>query len=484
MKKQLTTTLLLIALLAAASCGESGTPDDTTAPSGDGTTTAAETTDPLMDDLGEFNFGGYEYRVLSVKYDPAASFTLFDTAEQNGDILNDALWKRNREIEERFNIVFVSEENDYWANTSMLRKTVTAGEHAYDMIQTINREAFSAAVEGLLMPTSELTYLNPEKSYYAHDINKQLTIAGKTFFYYSDECIHAFERACCLVYNKQIAEDFQLGDYYNLVREGKWTIDRLYSDSRKVASDMNGDGIWDENDRYGILGSADYLLASIYNGAGEFTIRLDDKGIPYFAAQSSEKLAGILDGILNERSSGNHIRINGYADYQVTMDEFSENKGLFAATVLGRVSNLRDMETDYGLLPFPKYDESQKQYYSRIIDGWLHVVPLTNPDPERTSVIMEALASGTARHIIPAYYDKVLSQKGLRDEDSVEMMDLIRSTRVIDLGELPWYETVRKQYSEKLLTDRTAQFASLNATIAPQIEKLIDDALKALEELE
>lgn len=484
MKHRITTAALLIALLAAVGCGESGTTADTTASGETGTTTAAETRDPLLDDLGEFDFGGYEYRVHSVTYDPASALTLFDPEEQNGDILNDALWKRNREVEERFNIKFVTSE-DTWANNyKLIQSTVSAGEDAFDMIQLINREAFASAISGLLMPTSELVYLNPEKDYYMHDVNEQLEIAGKTFFYYSEESIHTFERACCLLFNHQIAEDYKLDNYYDLVREGKWTIDKMYKDARLVTADLDGDSLMGENDQYGIIGSADYLYASIYNGAGELTIRKDKDGIPYFAAQSSERLADIIEGILNERNSGDHIRINGRSDYKITLEEFSKNTGLFAATVIGRVQNLRTMETDYGLLPFPKYDEEQDQYYSRVVDGWLHVVPITNPDPERTSVIMEALASGTARHIIPAYYDNVISMKALRDEESIEMLDIIRSTRILDLGECPWYETIRGPYSYQLLNDMTVQFASLNASIAPQVEALINDALTALEALD
>ena len=90
-------------MLAAVSCGESETVEQTM---GSNETTSAApvgTADPLMDDLAEFDFGGYEYRVLSVTYDPNSYLTLFDT-EENGEVLDDALVKRNREIEERFNI--------------------------------------------------------------------------------------------------------------------------------------------------------------------------------------------------------------------------------------------------------------------------------------------------------------------------------------------------------------------------------------------
>lgn len=487
MKKQLITVGLLLSMLTSVGCGSA---DNQPVETGDAPlpeTTLAETTepveevDPLMDDLGEFDFDGYPYRVLSVKYDPATAFTLFDTQTTNGDVLNDALYKRNREIEERFHIKFVSFEDTYKNNYSTLKNSVNSNSDEYDMIQVINRNAFSAALDGLLVPASEMTYLNPEKDYYMQELNEQLSIAGKNFFYYSDESIHTFERAACLIYNKEIAEDHGLENYYNLVREGKWTLDKLYADAQKVTSDLDGNGVYDKNDRFGLIGCADYVYPSLYNGAGVMTIRKDNEDIPYFAALGSDRFATVIDGILSQLNSGDHIRVTSKSNFKDSVADFANDSALFAGIVIGRLTNAREMESDYGLLPFPKYDETQEQYYSRVVDGWLHVVPATNPDPERTSVIMEALASGTARHIIPAYYDNVLSIRALRDEDSVEMLDLIRSTLVVDLGECPWYSTVRTKYSYDLLYDQKVQLASLNASLAPQVDALIENALKALD---
>ena len=436
--------------------------------------------DPLEDELGEFDFGGYTYRVLSCTYDPAAAFTMFDTEGITGDILNDAIYQRNREIEERFHIVFVASEGSYSSNYQTLTTSVSAGADEYDMIQVINRNAFSAGLAGQLASVDSMTYLNPSKAYYMQEMNNQLSISGKNFFYYSEESVHAFERACCLIFNKSLVEAYHLEDYYELVRTGKWTLEKFYSEAQKVAEDLDGNGVYNEADRYGIIGTADYLFASIYNGAGEMTVRKDNDDIPYFAAITSERFTNVIDQLLNEMNGGHHIRLNNKAKYDQTVSEFTANSALFAATVVGRVANVKEMTSDYGLLPFPKYDEGQEAYYSRVIDGWLHVVPATNPDPERTSVIMEALASGTAREFIPAYYDNVLSMRALRDEDSVEMLDLIRSTRVMDLGECPWFENVRKKYSYDLLFDQSIPLASLNASIEKSVNAVIKEAIQKL----
>lgn len=487
MKKQLITLCLLASFLLAG-CGNTtpATSTDTTAATGNDSvvTTAPEPEkDPLMDDLGEFDFDGYTYRVLSVKYDPAASFTLFDTQTINGELLNDTLYKRNREIEERFKIVFSASEDTYANNYKKLQNSVNSNSDEFDMIQVINRNAFSAGLAGQLADVEDMKYLNPEKDYYLKDINDQLSIAGKQFFYYTEESLHTFERPNCLVYNKDIAENYNLENFYELVRNGKWTLDKLYENAQKVSADLDGNGVYDAEDQYGFIGTADYMFASLYNGAGELTIRKGSDDIPYFAAISSDRFATIIDGILNQLNGGSHIRLHDQSKYTQTVEEFTANKSLFAATVVGRIATFREMESDYGLLPYPKFDEAQDRYYSRVIDGWLHVVPSTNPDPERTSVIMEALASGTARLFIPAYYENYISLRALRDEDSVEMLNLIKDTRIMDLGECPWYSNVRVKYSKDLLLKQTVQLASLNASIDTAVGKLIEDAVKTLNQL-
>ena len=220
--------LATIQLSAIVSCGENGTrTPETSAGESDATTTAAETRNPLDDDLPELDFGGKELHVRSVTYETGSYLTLFDVEEQTGDVVFDALYKRNRLIEDRFNMKFVCDEASIGENTSLLKSLVMAGDASYDLIQCINRDAFSAGLDGYLMPLESLTYLDLSKPYYSKDINEQLCINGKQLFAYSDECFQMFESALILTFNKRMTDDFGLTSPYELVRDGKWTYDRF-----------------------------------------------------------------------------------------------------------------------------------------------------------------------------------------------------------------------------------------------------------------
>lgn len=214
--------LATIQLSAIVSCGENGTrTPETSAGESDATTTAAETANPLDDDVPALDFGGKELHVRSVTYETGSYLTLFDIEEQTGDVVFDALYKRNRLIEDRFNMKFVCDEASIGENTSLLKSLVMAGDASYDLIQCINRDAFSAGLDGYLMPLESLTYLDLSKPYYSKDINEQLCINGKQLFAYSDECFQMFESANILTFNKRMTDDFGLTSPYELVRDGK-----------------------------------------------------------------------------------------------------------------------------------------------------------------------------------------------------------------------------------------------------------------------
>ncbi|MBO5218717.1 MAG: hypothetical protein J6C52_04750, partial [Clostridia bacterium] len=115
----------------------------------------------------------------------------------------------------------------------------------------------------------------------------------------------------------------------------------------------------------------------------------------------------------------------------------ANGRSAFITTELKGTSRLRDMKADYGILPAPKYDENQKEYITFASEN-IHrlVIPVTNDDLSRTGVILDALSFESKKEILPLYYNQTISQKGLRDEDSIEMLDLINSTRMTEVGKI------------------------------------------------
>ena len=108
---------------------------------------------------------------------------------------------------------------------------------------------------------------------------------------------------------------------------------------------------------------------------------------------------------------------------------------MFYAHFMYTATELRDMEDDFGILPFPKKDEKQEKYITGLRDTFVgFCVPTGNKDPEFVGTIMEALCVSGSKNVIPAYYDVVLKVKTARDEDSADMLDIIKESVTVDFA--------------------------------------------------
>jgi hypothetical protein len=93
------------------------------------------------------------------------------------------------------------------------------------------------------------------------------------------------------------------------------------------------------------------------------------------------------------------------------------------------------METNFGILPFPKYDEEQETYLSHSYDGHsIFAIPSSLVDTDMSGMIMEALGAESRYSVIPKYYDVVLKGRTTRDDESQEMLDIIRENLFFDFG--------------------------------------------------
>lgn len=164
---------------------------------------------------------------------------------------------------------------------------------------------------------------------------------------------------------------------------------------------------------------------------------------------------------------------------------FRENKGLFLTTMFFLVESLRDMESDFGIVPFPKYDEAQVEYITRVSFFDTSIIPVTVPDKDCSSIILEALSCESHNVVIPAYYDICLKSKYARDPDSARMIDIILANRVVDFGDTYFQGTIRDGFFSKLFmnNDKTS-LVSTASKYQKSTDKIIEKMNKAFMEIE
>lgn len=360
-----------------------------------------------------------------------------------------------------------------------------ADDSTFQLAMLICREAFPDSLSGYVMPYSEIPYLDFSQPWYMHDINEKMSVGDKMILAYSDESLNTYMQTICTFFNKQLISDNDFDSPYDLVRDGKWTLDTMYAMANEVARDVNGDTQFDENDMYGICGEHDTFYPAMWVGAECALINKATDGIPVYTAPGDEKLISIIEALAVYAVKPGFFFDgfqwgNSESARSNSTELFKQNQALFYVNFVGNISLMRDMEVDFGILPLPKYDEAQEKYYSRMIDGWIHVVPNTAQDLELVGTVMEALGAETRNYVIPAYFDIALTDKYARDNDSEEMLNIVFNNVRVDLGDTIWFSQLRQKLTPKIRVGDSG-YASYLESLSSATNNAIDDALSAEE---
>lgn len=476
--------LFVTAAITAVGCGDASVDSDTVTQSPDsGTTTetAAVTENIYAHDLGSYDFGGETFTIYARQLMHLNSAMHAEAAD--GTTLNDAIYERNVRLMEQYNFKYeeVFEEN----NTEQARLSVMAGDDIYDIINTRCVYAFNYAMEGLLRPISDLPEINLSKPYWDKELTDAMSIGNVPFFAVGAFNTSGYEYTHLLAFNKELAANNDF-DVYGAVKDGRWTFAAMREMMMAVVADINGDGAMDRQDRYGLLSAAKQILPCFWISAGQESMKMDANDYPTYSLLSDEKFQSVFVDIFDlvyENNVWHH-----YTDEEnVHPDEvnmFINSQGLFIDMPVFYLETLRSMDTDFGLIPYPKYDEAQTEYYSRIEGCEQTCIPVTNvKDLEMTGVVLEAMASDSAQHLVPAFYETLLKSKYARDNDSEEMLEIVFGNRVFDWGDTVYCPELRDGQFSAMMKNNKRDIASIAAKQEKLMTKKISDAIAAFEEL-
>ncbi len=474
MKKTLALILALASLaMTMAACSNDTSNDDSvnTTDTTASDTTVAETEDTIVkDNLPEVDMDGMEFRILN---GPSTSWNTIMVSEQTGDIIEDAVYKRNSNVEERFNMKIVELTQDSSETLSgIATNNALSGDDIYDMAVITDRDALVFAQQGLALTFDNLPYIDTSREYWSQSINEDISINNNLYFSYGDFNLTAYDYTFATFFNKRIAESLGVSDLYTEVENGKWTYDMFEEYAKLAVSDLNGDGAMDATDAWGLAMQDKHVLPSFWIAAGVKSITKDADDVPVFTAIGDEKFATVIDKIFTM------VKDNGLQHNDAI---FKDCNSLFTVGTIKGIIDNRDMQDDFGVIPLPKYDESQDVYYSRVGGGALSVVPVTVKNAENISIIIEAMACESKNVLIPAYYEDSLKSKYSRDVQSEKMLDLIFENRVYDLGDTYWTKLLRDGVFRLMYTNNDRDFTSNMAEIEGQINATISEMLKSFE---
>ena len=440
---------LTIAQISLTACSNTGSAEEQpggTAPSANQNADAAKDPAETRIDPGlpEKDFGGYEFRMLGKGTSNSHWKSMDLTAEElTGDAINDAVYQRNEIVSDRYKVKFVEYAvGDYFNQGKEFTNSVLANADDYDMAALKPDGVVSSFISnGYVVELGTVPYMNLSQPWYDQNMIKQMSLGGKVFLVMGDMLTMDNDAIGAVFFNKKLAVDYNLENLYTLVDEGRWSIDKMTEFSGVAAQDVNGDGVMKPmDDVWGALTEYSTTFA-LNSGAGVTMISKDENDLPIVTA-GEERYANMYEKVLKLQNDWDIAlyaeSVGGYSDvWAECLDViFESDRALFNICWMNRASLFRNMETDFGIIPLPKYDEAQEGYHSFVSMYCANSIeiPKTAPDLERTGIIIEALSCESKYLLTPAYYDKTLKSKESRDEESSRMLDVIFATTIYDLG--------------------------------------------------
>lgn len=478
---------LLIAMLTSmgVSCGKGDTKESETS----NTNTpdvVAQTETELTDGLPEKDMDGFALRIY---HNDGSQMTwtnlTLDTEEQTGEVLNDAIYERNRAVEERFDCVIeVTEFDGFQISASDIRKEVQAGDSNYDLWYP--RDYNVAEAIEYITTLDNLPYCNLDADWWFPQASSIFKFKGKQYAAASSFSLSPISRAGGIIFDKDMYETFGLEKtLYDHVREGTWTLDTMHSTAALAVRDVNGDGVIGEGDIYGIGSSWKEMYARFINGSGISYIDQDENGYPVFNLLEDENAIDKMMYIF-ELFQKDNVYVNKGKDAEALPEcSLDKQNVLF---VLGHPNSLgvkyRDSEQALGFLPSPKYDTEQKEYHSPTWAFEILVLLKTLPADrlENVSIILEALNFSSHYGVLETYKEVMMKSKYARDPESEEMFDIVLNSLYFDFGLVVWEGDVANKIIGNIYASGKGTVVSSLTELSNPIQKLIDDLVESIEE--
>lgn len=444
--------LIAVMLLGVVACGgKTEDPAATTTAAveqqggADATTAATEATTEnpydengyLKSSLPELNFNG---ETVTVLWWTDVEKPEFVVEEVTGDLINDAIYQRNMNVQETLNVTLAWDSTKGQYNGGVGAEYMNyvgngykAGDTTWDLITAHSRTIALTAMNGYCADLMPLDYLDFEKPWWPKVMTETATIGDRMYFVTGDCSTNAIHMMYVIFFNKDIMNEYKIQDPSALVKEGKWTMENLQVVTKGLYQDLNNDGKKNYNDFLGFT-SLNWHYDAIYYGAGLKQADADEDNLfvisPDYFSEKAINLSdymgawAVSDDVLTDSSNYRTPFYNG-TSFMV----MARHKDVADTVVTSGFS--------YGIVPIPKYDEAQENHIT-IVGNPVSFYSIygNSKDQNRAAAVLECWASEAYRNTTPALFETTMKLKYSETSVESEMYDIIRAGIIFDIGRL------------------------------------------------
>jgi len=414
---------MLLSFVACATADDNVS-DDTAADTIEGT--AEESKPETKDSLPDVDLDGYNFRMFILGGEKNLPFVYSD--EMDGSVINDAVYSKILTVEERFNTDITVIDVTGMADDVMLAKTeIMSGSDSFDIVQGHDVSMANSSLEGLFVNIYDVPHFDFDQPWWPSKTLESMTIAGQSYLMINNISLINLISTRVMYFNKTQFDNYGIEYPYQDVYNNAWTLDRLLAITSAGYSDLNGDSIVDDNDRFGFVGPKHY-----YCWLEPFNIepyKKDENGALYYSFDLErnqtlvEKFYALLFG------EGGRLLITGD---EGANEAFTEGRSLLRYEILRSAADIFSLtDVIYGILPMPKYDENQDAYYAGSTDRPIAIPTTALPNIDTVGIVVEAINYEGYKQVFPAYYELALKSRYADQTDDAAMIDIIYENNII-----------------------------------------------------
>lgn len=402
----------------------------------------------LMDDLPEdLDYGGKDITFLVWQ---ESNWDKWELDPLNLPTpLDREVYRRNVQTEKRLNIKLNFEQttgynqtmNEYMTKVETIHNSADGTVHGYACYSQV---ASSLMLKGMSVDLLSTKYFDAEKPWWAPQLIENGTINGRLYYATGDIAPSYLANGFVMYFNKEMANNslgealnsYGVSSLYELVEKGQWTIDVMIEFAQKAAVD---DGSKDINDQLGYVAHGTCMDA-FYQASGMTVLDVANDG----SYIMSDDLGSTKTHSLLQRLST--FVLSPAAGYKYNADEvdwtkvFKSGNALFESREFYHALNFKTIAgLNFGVLPMPKYEASQENYYSTnaftfTLYNLARCLPIE--DYDMVSAVMECLASEGYRRSADALFEVMLKAQTSQAAEDFKMWDIIKQSVIIDAGRL------------------------------------------------
>ena len=479
--------LLLVAMfmvVALASCAGGGNVADGSGSDGQGGGNAGgNATQKATDEYGQESFTSvvpvdtldFEGETLKILHRDALNVQREWYKDTTEDDLDEVIAMRNEAVAETLNIdvqyeAMASSNYEDCLNTftNAIKEDVDNDFHYYDIVANYAYAGANVAVRDYIANLADkevFPYFEFSLPCWNQSIVNTTLINNQLYYITGDLNISTFDKSMVVFLNKTMynqkkgaddpedLQDLALEGYNSVLKQGQaggFTYDDLYRWSTVVEETNDNSGYQHDDfhaisagfgsiplDAFPYAWDLEYLITEA-DGSHSYNIVGNNKIEEAITKVQSLLDGSISQGVANNDDTGN-CSLGGYSE---PIAHFAADKSIFALHLLYQNeednTTLREMESEFGLLPMPKYDTDQIDYGTTSHDAYTlmtvidHSKSSTPTKGEMISAYLQYSTEESYTNVRGYYINRIVKPKYFGTDDtngsvtkSIELFNII-----------------------------------------------------------